>query len=635
MGNPLRRGAVTPLDILPYYFALEPAPTDARSAFAIARPVADGADLGVSVVLEDQNECTEIFRFSRLDFVKIAWSACGRLLAFAQNSTLMVRDPSGTLQLCSLADDVQWIGFDGDERLWCLAGKRLEVRVDNHVKIAIDLVECVAVAEFAAYCRREKPGLCIYLHDGNSERRLACLSESREDAAIKLSLHGNYLVVVLGSTTVKDRAQVRIVRFDLTTSKMETLMDEHVAIGFNGGPGINAATLSTGEVLAGYESGACTQVWTLAPGASPKPISPDGFEVFDFVVDPTGTRLAIIASDTHTSLGASERQLLVGQREQSGWRFFTPVAGIYEMPRWRQDGKLEVLCGDNGRWTRRICTPDETDSVGGSGWCKSIRVSKGSVEYDFVRLPGPQHRQAGIILLPRLHQQFVAGAQSFFFHHLLFSIARCLALDGYSVVVLSGPGAIGRGRLRREPAGSYFAQLRSAIHDLAQSLRAEGVGPIGILAGSLAAVAALRIIGPGTQFSACAFVAPLFEASIPVTRPLKHHLVDDPLIESFDDAAMNMDVPILVIHGACDEVAPLWQVSHLCKRVRDTALVELCILEEEGHIFKQMRSWQRAQMAIEKFFSSHLAVTSSVASAPDSQRGLFPEGLANMPPDQG
>lgn len=617
MANPLRRRTATPLDILPYYFAIEPAPTDARSVFAIVRPVPDGAQVGVSVMLEDENQCAEIFRFSQLGFVKIAWSTCGRFLAFAQNSTLMVRDPSGNLQLGSLVEDIQWLGFDPDQRLWALAGKRLEVRFDNTVKTTIDSVECATVAEFAAYCRREKTGLCIYLHDGNHERGLACLSESKEPAKVKLFLHGNYLVVVLESATVKDRAQVRIVRFDLTTSRMETLMDEHLAFGFNGGPGIRAVTLGTGEVLAAYESGACTRVWSLEPKGPPKPISPDGFEVFDFVVDQSGTRVAVIASDTRTSLGASERQLLFGQSESGDWRFFPPSAGVYDMPRWRHDGELEVLCGDNGRWSRRICAPGETGAVESSGWCQSSLVSKGSVEYDFLRLPGPQHRQAGIILLPRLHQQFVAGAQSFFFHQFLFSIARSLAVDGYSVVVLSGPGAIGRGRLRREPAGSYFAQIRFAIDDLAQSLRAEGCDSIGLLAGSLAAVAALRVIGPGTQFSACALVAPLFEASIPVTRPLKHHLVDDPLIESFDEAAMNMGVPLLVIHGACDEVAPLWQVSHLCKRVRDKPMVELCILEEEGHIFKETRSWQRTQTAIEKFFSSHLKAT-SVASAPDS-----------------
>src|SRR5438552_289345 len=93
-----RMRAVTPLDILPYYFAIEPSPTDARSAFAIASPAAGiDEDVGISVMLEDQNECKEVFRFSRLGLVKMAWSACGRLLAFAQHCTLMVRDPSGTL----------------------------------------------------------------------------------------------------------------------------------------------------------------------------------------------------------------------------------------------------------------------------------------------------------------------------------------------------------------------------------------------------------------------------------------------------------------------------------------------------------------------------------------------------------
>jgi prolyl oligopeptidase family protein len=609
---------VTPLDILPYYFAIEPSPTDARSAFGIARPASDGADVGVSLVIEDENECTEVFRFSHLDFVRIAWSPAGRLLAFAQNSTLMVRNQSGTLQLGSLAEAVQWLGFDREERLWCLAGSRLEVRLDNQVKLAVDCVESVAVAERVAYCRREKQGLSIYLHDSDDQLLLACLSEPDELKTVKLSVSGNYLVLALGSTVVKDRARVRIVRFDLVTSKMEMLLDEDLAFGFNGGPGISAVALSTGEVLAAYENGGCSQVWTLAPGTSPRPISPNEFEVFDFVVDPSGNQLAIIASDTRASLGVSERQLLIGQKEQSDWHFSTPVAGVYDMPRWRHDGQLEVLCGDYGRWTRRIFAPNETNTVVGSEWCQSASVHKDGIEYDFVTLPGPQHRQAAIILLPRLHQQFVAGAQSFFFHHLLFSIARSLAMEGYTVVVLNGPGAIGRGRVRREPAGSYFARLRSALHDLTQSLRAEGCGSVGILAGSLAAVAALRLMGCGSPFSAAAFVAPLFESSIPVTKPLEHHLVSDPLVDSFDEAAMQLSIPMLVIHGACDEVAPLWQVSHLYKQVRNQTLVELCILEEEGHIFKQTRSWQRAQATIEKFFASHLRLSSVVANTRDN-----------------
>src|SRR4051812_8676605 len=89
---------MTPLDVLPYYLAVEPAPTGARSAFALARSVRDGLEIGVSVVLEDQRQCTEIFKFSRLDSVKIVWSECGRFLAFALGTTLLFRDPTGTLR---------------------------------------------------------------------------------------------------------------------------------------------------------------------------------------------------------------------------------------------------------------------------------------------------------------------------------------------------------------------------------------------------------------------------------------------------------------------------------------------------------------------------------------------------------
>src|SRR5215213_865324 len=330
MANPLRQGEITPIDILPYYFAIEPSPTDDRSAFAIASVGVDEAEAGVSVMLEDENECTEIFRFSRFGFVRIAWSACGRFLAFAQDSTLMVREQKGTLRLSLLADDIQCLGFDRDVQLWCLSGGRLEARVDDRVKTSIDGVDCAAIDKSVAYCRREEPGLCIYLHDGIHGRQLACLSEPAELATVRMSLHGNYLAVALGSTLVKDRAQVRVIRFNVTTCKMETLLHQEVAFGFNGGPGINAVILNSGEVLATYEDGACSQIWTLAPGVSPQPISPVGFEVFDFAVDPNGAWLAVVASDTHTSLGVSERQLLVGHREQSGWSFLTPMPGIYE-----------------------------------------------------------------------------------------------------------------------------------------------------------------------------------------------------------------------------------------------------------------------------------------------------------------
>lgn len=600
-----------PLDILPYYFAIEPAPTDGRSAFAVARPVADEDEAGVSVMLEDQNECAEIFRFSRLGFVKIAWSPCGRFLAFAQNSTLMVRSPGGTLQLGSFPEEVQWLGFDQDQRLWCLLGRRLEARFDDQVEITIDSVECAAVSGGVSYCRREESALCIYLHDRGSTRQVVCLPELTRQATVELSLHGDYLVVVLGSAAVKDRAQARILLFDRATGKMETLMDDHVAFGFNGGPAIQAMALKSGEVLAAFESTTCSQIWLLAPCAYPKPISPAGFEVFEFAVDAQGSRLAMTASDTRSAMGVSERQLLVARRAGTEWYFLPPVRGVYQMPRWRQDGRLEILCGDDGRWTRRIHALNEIGNLKYSNSFEGSRVSRGNIEYDWVRLPGPQHRRAAIILLPRLHQQFVAGAQLFFFHHLLFSIARGLAADGYCVVMLNGPGAIGRGRLRREPTGSYFVELRSAIHDLAQTLQAEGCRSIGILAGSLAAVPALRLIGPGTQFSACALLAPLFEASIPVTNPVKHYLLDDPAVESLNEATTKVKVPLLVVYGARDEVVPKWQINQVCDRAREPATVKLCKFEHEGHIFKSVQSWQQAQIAIKSFFLSHLVLCST------------------------
>ena len=341
---------------------------------------------------------------------------------------------------------------------------------------------------------------------------------------------------------------------------------------------------------------------------APEPVSPDGLEVFDFAIDASGTRLAIVGSDTRSATGASERQLLFARRGRGAWRLSAPLRAIYQMPRWRHDGKLEVLCGNNGRWTRRIIVPGQAGAASGPDWCTGIRVSRENVEYDYFQLPGPRHRHAGVLLLPRLHQQFVAGAQSFFFHQLLFSIARDLAINGYNVVVLSGPGAIGRGRRRREPTGSYFADLQAAIDHLAQSLHGEGCSSLGILAGSLAAVPALRLLGPGTPFSACAFVAPLFEASIPVTDPVRHRLLDDPCIESMRDAMAKVEVPSLIVHGARDEVVPEWQITQLRQHVRNADLVELCILEDEGHIFQAGRSWRQTQREIDGFFMSHLAL---------------------------
>jgi len=61
---------------------------------------------------------------------------------------------------------------------------------------------------------------------------------------------------------------------------MTRLLDEELAFGFNGGPGVEAAMLNTGEVVAAYETGAHCRVWELAPGAAARAISPVGLEVF-------------------------------------------------------------------------------------------------------------------------------------------------------------------------------------------------------------------------------------------------------------------------------------------------------------------------------------------------------------------
>jgi hypothetical protein len=603
---------VIPLDILPYFFALEPSPSTVRNALAVARPVAGGSDVAVSLVLEDAHQCLEIFRFGRLGLVKMAWSRCGRQLACAQNCTLITHDSSGSLQLHSLAENVQWLGFDGKQQLWCLAGKQLDVRCDGRVTASIDRVENAAVSECAAYCCCEDTRVFLYLNDGGT-RRMACLSDGVEPPTVRLSLREPYLVAALLCTAVRDRARVRVVRFDIRTSGMDVLLDQEVGIGFNAGPGLTAVPLESGEVLATYEHGSCTRLWTLSPQASAEPISPEGFEVFDFAVNAAGDRVAIIASDTRSALGASQRHLVLLDRQPTGWAVRATVPGVFDMPRWRHDNALELLCGDHGRWTR--CTlGSASETTSGSPSFEATSVATRLVQYDVVRLAGPRQRPAGIVLLPRVHQQFVAGAQSFFFHHLLFSVARHLAARRYTVVTLTGPGAIGRGRARRELAGgdgSYFAQVRSAIHDVVQSLRAEGCQSVGIMAGSLAAVPVLRAIGSGTPLTAAAFVAPLFDASIPLTRPLGYHLVDDPLVEPLEQAAAKVEIPSLVIHGVLDEVVPLEQIKLFCTRARDRDLVELCLFESEGHIFKEVESWRRTQSTIEAFFALHLTAGAS------------------------
>ena len=103
-----------------------------------------------------------------------------------------------------------------------------------------------------------------------------------------------------------------------------------------------ATALKSGEVLAAFESTTCSQIWLLAPNMYPKPISPAEFEVFEFAVDAHGGRLAMIASDTRSAMGVSEQAaLVVARRAGTEWHFLPPVRGVYQMPRWRQDGDLK------------------------------------------------------------------------------------------------------------------------------------------------------------------------------------------------------------------------------------------------------------------------------------------------------
>jgi dienelactone hydrolase len=603
------RSEVSPRDILPYYFASEPSPVDARTALALAKPTPDESDVGVSLILEDAHQCIEIFRFSRLGLVRMAWSACGRLLACAQNATLVIYDAAGDLQLHPISKNVQWLGFDSDRRLWCLAGKRLEARCGDGVQAAIDGVECAAMGECAGYCCREDAGVCVYLHDGSAARQVACLPDIGGAATIKMSMRGPFVVVAALFPSVRDRARARIVRIDMRTSAMDALLDAQVGVGFNAGPGLAAFALAHGDVLAAYENGACTRVWALSPNAAPDPISPDGLEVFDIAVHADGRRLAILAADTRDALGGSQRHLVVLHKHASGaWQLATLQPGVHDMPRWRHDGELDVLRGDDGRWSREIHAGVAVASIAAPSSFEATFVSTRRADYDVVRLPGPRDRQAGIILLPRVHQQFVAGAQSFFFHHFLFAIARTLAERGYAVVTLNGPGAIGRGRARRELRkrdGSYLAQVRAAIDNLARTLRDEGCQSIGIMAGSLAAGPALRAVGPGTPLTAAAFVAPLFDAAIPLTMPLAHYLIEDPLVEPLDEAAARLAVPSLVVHGVLDDVVPLEQIK-LFEQRAPRELIELRLFENEGHIFKESESWRHTHHAIEAFFACHL-----------------------------
>ena len=591
-------------DLLPYFFSTEPSPVHDSSAFAIARPVPKGVEAGISIVLEEADRCTEIFKFSRLGLVKIAWSHCGQLLAFAHDSTLMVRASNGELRLGSLNANVQWLGFDRDQQLWCVNGNRLEMFERGGMQTISESVESVAASTHLSYCRREDEGLRIYSVGKSSGKHSFFLPDMPADSRARLFSSGDYLLAVLQSAVVNRRSRVRIVRLNISTCETHTLLDEELAFGFNGGPSINAAVLETGDVFAAFETGDHTRVCALAPGMDgPEPISPEGFEVFDFALNGTGTRVAIIASDINTPDGACERQLLIGRRvDGGGWQFSKPSRGVYEAPRWRFNSGLEILQGSSGRWERTILDADQDFIEGAS----SPFSCHSGPDYDFFDLPGPRHLNSAVILLPRFHQQFVAGGQSFFFNHLLFSVARGLADIGHCVVVLNGPGSVGRGRLRRELDGSYFCELRGAVSDLIQVLRTRGLQSFGILGGSMAAVPALRFACRGTSIAACAFVSPLFEASIPITEPWARFLRDDPNIESFEATAARAEAGLLVVRGAQDEVVPEGQILRLRNGIVRQDLIELCLLQEEGHVFRRAASWYRTQDVIQNFFASRL-----------------------------
>ena len=603
-----------PPGLLPYYLALAPSPSDARLAFAVARPMTADEDPGVSVCVEDPGPgtCVEVFRFSRFAGVLLGWSADAERLAFAQGTVLMTRDRDGGLQMSSLQDPVEAIGFDEGQRLWVLAGGRLEAIGDDRAVMAFDAVVAFAAHGWVAYARREVDGVGIHAVEGGQVRRLASIARPFE--SITLSIAGRYLVVAMLSAPCLDAIDACVLRIELSSARIDEILDCRLPTGFNAGPGLQVAIGPDGAVHAACELAACTQLWSLGPGRSPVPVTPDGFEVFEFALHPLGERLAVIASDTRTPEGGADRQLLLGQRIGDDWRFLPPMAGIHEMPRWRGDGRLEVLRGDDGAWVKARLDPDApqpdpSDLAAQAASrlpCRLVAPASTTDTFDLLQFAGPRHRGTGILLLPRLHQQFVAGAQAFFFHHLLFSIARALAADGHAVAIVSGPGAIGRGQARRRLSQPYLTALPEVLVAAADLLRQRGCRSVGLLAGSLAAVPGLRVLGAGSAFSAAAFVAPLFEASIPITAPVRQHLLDPVAVRSFDAAAADLSVPVLVVHGALDEVAPLSQVVRLCQATGASGLVDVCLLEGEGHIFRKPGSWRCTASRIGTFFASAL-----------------------------
>src|SRR5262249_12716771 len=157
------------------------------------------------------------------------------------------RQPNGSVTMSLLSDDVRSLGFDGAGRLWCLSGDRLEALVDGIVETSIDGVECVAVSEDAAYCRRATSGAEVHLYEGG-HRMLAAFPDFEGSGAIQLSQNGSYLAAAILSPAAADRARMRLMRFDCMADSVQTLVDECVAIGFNGGPGVSVAQVSDGTL---------------------------------------------------------------------------------------------------------------------------------------------------------------------------------------------------------------------------------------------------------------------------------------------------------------------------------------------------------------------------------------------------
>jgi len=60
------------------------------------------------------------------------------------------------------------------------------------------------------------------------------------------------------------------------------------------------------------------------------------------------------------------------------------------------------------------------------------------------------------------------------------------------------------------------------------------------------------------------------------------------------------------VRGAQDEVVPEGQILRLRNGIVRQDLIELCLLQEEGHVFRRAASWYRTQDVIQNFFASRL-----------------------------